>query len=120
MPADDDVHVAVRHLRELQRDGVVEGVADRQRAERLFGEARRLGYDEEQLAADFGHVAAGAACGGARDDLADRERRLGDRRPARARDPHAVAARDDAERRFELAPVLIAHDLHRREIARDA
>ena len=120
LPADDEVHLAVRHLRELLRDGVVERVAHRQRAERLFGEARRLGDDEKQPAADFRDVAPGAAGGGRRDDLADREWRFDDRRPAGARDPDAVAAGDDTEGGFELPPVLVAHDLHRGEIARDA
>ena len=55
--AGHQVHLTVSRLRQLQRDRIVEHVADRHRPENFAGEARRLRYDEIDLIAN-GHDGA--------------------------------------------------------------
>ena len=110
--ADDEVDFAAVDLRDLSRHRIVERVADDQRPERLIGEPRRLGDDEEEPIADHRDVTAGWPV---MDAAIIRLMAAGGSTPGDHPElPVHAPSRPghDAEGRLELLAVFVNHHLH--------
>ena len=114
---DGDVHLAMRDLRQLSRDRVVERVPYRQRPQRFLGKPCRLGDDEEQPIAHFPDIPLRLAAGRGCNHPVQCGRRGDAGGPSGACRPAAVGAGHDEERGLELLAVFIGHDLHRGGVA---